>query len=136
MLERVVPLTLTVVAMQNGQGFAILRTAGYEPPEDGLATACGFGTTLGGRFGSVPICVTGPTTGILNTSGPEERRRIGGVVFGAVFALLRGVRPDRDRSGPGAPGEFHRRAGWAAPIPVLASALAGAFARGRHRSGP
>jgi benzoate membrane transport protein len=131
MLELVVPLTLTVVAMQNTQGFAILRTAGYEPPEDGLTTACGIGTTVGGLFGSVPICVTGPTTGILNASGPVERRWIGGVVFGALFALFGVFAPTATALALALPASFIVVLGGLALIPVLAGSLAGAFRTGQ-----
>lgn len=127
MLELVVPLTLTVVAMQNTQGFAILRAHGFEPPEDRLTIACGGGTILSGLFGAVPICVTGPTTGILNTSGPHGRRWIGGVVFGVLFALFGVFSPTATALALALPATFIVVLGGLALVPVLADALAGAF---------
>jgi benzoate membrane transport protein len=127
MLELVVPLTLTVVAMQNTQGFAILRANRFEPPEDRLTVACGGGTILSGVFGAVPICVTGPTTGILNTSGPRERRWVGGVVFGILFALFGVFSPTATALALALPATFIVVLGGLALVPVLADALAGAF---------
>ncbi|MDP6706018.1 MAG: benzoate/H(+) symporter BenE family transporter, partial [Alphaproteobacteria bacterium] len=44
MLELVIPLTVTVIGIQNAQGFFILRKAGYRPPENVLTVACGAGS--------------------------------------------------------------------------------------------
>ena len=130
MLELVVPLTLTVIAMQNTQGFAILRAAGYDPPEDQLNTACGVGTLFGAALGSVPICVTGPSTGILNASGPPERRWIGGVVFGVLFAVFGIFAPTATTLALALPGSFIVVLGGLALLPVLGDALTGAFRAG------
>src|SRR6185295_10686339 len=43
MVELVVPLAITVLVVQNGQGFAVLRAAGHEPPVNAVAMACGAG---------------------------------------------------------------------------------------------
>ena len=62
MLELVIPLTITVVVIQNAQGLAILKEAGFEPPVNTLTVACGVGSILFGIFGAVPTCVTGRST--------------------------------------------------------------------------
>ena len=49
MVELVVPLAITVLIVQNGQGFAVLKSAGHTPPVDAVTVACGierFGFTL------------------------------------------------------------------------------------------
>ena len=37
----VVPLAITVLVVQNGQGAAVLTAAGHKPPVDAAAIACG-----------------------------------------------------------------------------------------------
>jgi benzoate membrane transport protein len=135
LLELVVPLALTVVAIQNAQGFAILRSAGYNPPEDRLTTACGIGSLVGAPFGAVPTCVTGPVNGILNTSGPLERRWVGGVVFGALFVLFGLLAPTATALALALPGEFIALLGGLALLPVLGASFVAAFGTPRWRLG-
>src|SRR6202163_647461 len=52
MIELVVPLAITVLVVQNGQGFAVVRAAGYTPPIDAVTVACGVGSILGALVGS------------------------------------------------------------------------------------
>jgi benzoate membrane transport protein len=51
LLELVVPLAITVLAVQNGQGTAILRARGHEPPVNSIAAACGAGALVIGCVG-------------------------------------------------------------------------------------
>ena len=46
MLELVVPLAITVLVVQNGQGVAVLKNAGHEPPVNMIAVACGVGAAV------------------------------------------------------------------------------------------
>jgi benzoate membrane transport protein len=87
-LEQVLPLMLTVIGIQNAQGFFVLRQSGYRPPANSLTLVCGVGTGLMAPLGTVPLCVTGPANAILNTSGPRELRFMGGVVFGVLMLLF------------------------------------------------
>ena len=135
LLELVVPLALTVVAIQNAQGFAILRTAGYEPPEDRLTTACGVGSLVVAPLGAVSVCVTGPVNGILNSSGPEERRWVGGVVFGVLHVGFGVLAPTATALALALPGEFIVLLGGLALLPVLTASLVSAFGSGRFRLG-
>ena len=41
MIELVVPLAITVLVVQNGQGIALLRAAGHRPPINAITVACG-----------------------------------------------------------------------------------------------
>jgi benzoate membrane transport protein len=86
-LELVVPLALTVLFVQNGQGIAVLRAAGHHPPVNAFAIASGAFSVLNAGFGAVSACVTGPTNALLTSSGK----------LGAPIHGRRGVRP----AGPG-----------------------------------
>lgn len=91
MLELVVPLSITVLVVQNGQGFAVLKAARHDPPIDAITVACGLGTLASAAVGSVCTCLTGPTNAILTSSGERERQYTAGICFGllgVVFGLL------------------------------------------------
>lgn len=74
MVELVVPLAVTVLVVHNGQGVAVLRAAGHEPPVNVITTLCGLTTIATGLIGSVPTCLTGPTNAILAASGERGRQ--------------------------------------------------------------
>ncbi len=86
-IELVLPLTISVIAIHNYQGIAILKSQGYNPPVNIMTLSCGVGSIAMGFFGSVPTCITGPVTGILNTSGPKETRYISGILYGALLFM-------------------------------------------------
>ena len=91
MIELVVPLALTVLAVQNGQGIAVLRAAGHEPPINAIAVACGAGSMLTALVGSVPTCLTGPVNAIVSVSGERSRHYTAGMLVGILvlgFGLL------------------------------------------------
>ena len=91
MIELVVPLAITVLVVQNGQGIAVLKTAGHEPPVNAVAVACGIGSAISALVGSVSTCLTGPTNAILVSSGERKRQYVAGIVVGILaiaFGLL------------------------------------------------
>ena len=91
MIELVVPLAITVLVVQNGQGFAVLSAAGHKPPIDAIAVACGAGSIVTAFVGSVSTCLTGPVNAIISSSGEKHRHYTAGVVVGLlalVFGLL------------------------------------------------
>ncbi len=91
MVELVVPLAITVLVVQNGQGFAVLSAAGHKPPIDAIAVACGAGSIVTAFVGSVSTCLTGPVNAIISSSGEKHRHYTAGVVVGLlalVFGLL------------------------------------------------
>lgn len=94
MVELVVPLAITVLVVQNGQGVAVLRQAGHEPPVNAIAAGCGAWSVLGAFVGSVSTCLTGPTNALLTASGERRRQYTAGVFCGVlaiVFGLLAGL---------------------------------------------
>jgi len=89
-IELVVPLAITVLMVQNAQGFAVLSNAGHQPPINAMTTACGIGSFLLGLVGSVSMCVTGPSNAILSSGGPRRQQYIGAVIYG-LLAILFGL---------------------------------------------
>jgi benzoate membrane transport protein len=90
MVELVVPLAITVLVVQNGQGIAVLKTAGHEPPINAIASACGLWSILVAFVGTVSTCLTGPVNAIISSSGDKRRHYAAGVMVG-VLALVFGA---------------------------------------------
>ena len=90
MLELVVPLTITVLVVQNGQGFAVLRNVGHVPPINMVTVACGVMSMLTALVGTVSTCLTGPTNAIVSSSGARHRHYTGALVVG-LLALAFGL---------------------------------------------
>ena len=91
MIELVVPLAITVLVVQNGQGFAVLSAAGHKPPIDAIAVACGAGSIVTAFVGSVSTCLTGPVNAIISSSGARQRHYTAGILVGLLalaFGLL------------------------------------------------
>jgi len=91
MLELVVPLAVTVLAVQNGQGIAVLRAAGHEPPVNAITVACGAGSMISALVGTVPTCLTGPVNAIVSSSGEKSRHYSAAILVGILvlaFGLL------------------------------------------------
>jgi benzoate membrane transport protein len=90
MVELVVPLAITVLVVQNGQGITVLRSAGHAPPVDAIAVACGAGALVTAFVGAVPTCLTGPVNAIISSSG-EKRRHYTAGIFVGLLALAFGL---------------------------------------------
>jgi benzoate membrane transport protein len=90
MVELVVPLAITVLVVQNGQGIAVLKAAGHEPPVNAIASACGLWSILVAFVGTVSTCLTGPVNAIISSSGEKRRHYAAGVMVG-VLALVFGA---------------------------------------------
>lgn len=86
MVELVVPLAITVLVVQNGQGVAVLAAAGHAAPVNAVTVACGAGSIVTAFVGTVSTCLTGPTNAILASSGDRRTHYTGGLVCG-VLAL-------------------------------------------------
>ncbi len=81
MIELVIPLAITVLVVQNGQGIAVLTANGHEPPTNAIAVGCGIGSVVTGLFGAVSTCLTGPVNAILSGSGEKDRQYTSAVFF-------------------------------------------------------
>jgi benzoate membrane transport protein len=91
MLELVVPIAITVLVVQNGQGVAVLRAAEHQPPINAITAACGAGAMVSGMVGAVSTCLTGPVNAILTASGEKRRQYTAGIMVGVLalgFGLL------------------------------------------------
>lgn len=126
--ELVLPLLISVIAIQNLQGFTVLSQAGHKPPVNALTVACGYGSLAMGAFGSVPTCVTGPVNGILVTAEPPENRWAGGIVFGVLIGMFGLFAPLTTGVASGLPPAFIAVLGGLAMLPVLNAAFRSAFA--------
>jgi len=88
MLELVIPLAITVLVVQNGQGIAVLRSAGHEPPINAITLGCGVWSLLTAAVGAVSTCLTGPTNALLSASGERSRHYTAGIVCGLLAVLF------------------------------------------------
>ncbi len=84
MVELVVPLAITVLVVQNGQGITVLRAAGHAPPVNAVAAACGAGAIVTAFVGAVPTCLTGPVNAIISSSGETHRHYTAGIFVGLL----------------------------------------------------
>jgi len=90
MVELVVPLAITVLVVQNGQGITVLRSAGHMPPVNAVTIACGAGAIVTAFVGAVSTCLTGPVNAIISSSG-ERRRHYTAGIFVGLLALAFGL---------------------------------------------
>ncbi|WP_100499313.1 benzoate/H(+) symporter BenE family transporter [Geodermatophilus chilensis] len=90
MVELVVPLAITVLVVQNGQGIAVLRAVGHAPPINATTVACGAWSLLTAAVGTVSTCLTGPTNALLSASGERSRQYTAGIACG-LLAMLFGL---------------------------------------------
>ena len=127
MIELVIPLVISVIAVQNMQGVSVLKTVGYEAPINILTIVCGYGSLLMGMLGCVPTCVTGPANAILVSSGGKGTHYLGAMLFGLLFALVGLFAPLLIETATSMPRDFILVLGGLAMLPVLTSALCQAF---------
>ena len=90
MVELVIPLAITVLVVQNGQGIAVLAASGHAAPINAITAACGAASIVTGLFGAVSTCLTGPVNAILSSSGEKERHYTAALLF-CVFAMIFGL---------------------------------------------
>lgn len=134
MVELVIPLAITVLVVQNGQGVAVLTAAGHKPPVNAIAVACGAGSIAAAFVGAVSTCLTGPVNAILAAGGEKNTQYTAGVVVG-VLALAFGIfSPLFTRLLLTTPSAFIATLAGLAMLRVLQSAFAVAF-QGRFTLG-
>jgi benzoate membrane transport protein len=127
MIELVVPLAITVLVVQNGQGFAVLQAAGHRPPINLSTIMCGVGSVLAATVGAVSTCLTGPTSALI-TSGGERRRHYTAAIFTGLLAAGFGLMaPTFTGLMLAAPKEFIMTLGGLAMLRVLQAAFLASF---------
>jgi benzoate membrane transport protein len=90
LLDLVLPLLISVLALQNAQGIVILRQGGHNPPPNTITFACGAGSIAYGLFGCVNACLTAPASALVMSSGNPRHQWIG-ACWWAVLAMTYGV---------------------------------------------
>jgi benzoate membrane transport protein len=127
MVELVVPLAITVLVVQNGQGFAVLHAAGHNPPINAATVVCGIGSLFSAMVGAVSSCLTGPTNALLTHSG-ERGRHYTAAIFTGLLAVAFGlVSPAITGLMLAAPKEYIMALGGLAMLRVLQAAFIAAF---------
>jgi benzoate membrane transport protein len=127
MVELVVPLAITVLAVQNAQGIAILAANGHAAPVNAITTACGVGSIVTGLFGAVSTCLTGPVNAVLSSTG-EKPRHYTAALFFCVLAIAFGVlAPFFTRVLLGTPPAFIATLAGLAMLKVLQTAFTASF---------
>ena len=134
MVELVVPLAVTVLVVQNGQGIAVLRAAGHQPPIDAITVACGAGSMVTACLGGVSTCLTGPVNAIISATEDKRRQYTAGMAVGVLACVFGLLSPAVARVMLGTPRAFIATLAGLAMLRVLQSAFAIAF-RGAPRAG-
>jgi benzoate membrane transport protein len=127
LIELVVPLAITVLVVQNGQGFAVLTAAKHNPPIDSITVACGVASMAAAAVGSVSTCLTGPTNAILVSSGDRARQYTAGIFFGVLAVIFGLLSPAFTRLMLHAPKAFIMTLAGLAMLRVLQAAFVTAF---------
>jgi benzoate membrane transport protein len=127
MIELVLPLAITVLVVQNGQGFAVLKAAHHHPPIDAITVACGVGALASAVVGSVSTCLTGPTNAILTSSGDRSRQYTAGIFFGLLGVVFGLLSPAFTRLMLAAPKAFIMALAGLAMLRVLQAAFVASF---------
>ena len=135
MIELVVPLAITVLVVQNGQGFAVLSAAGHKPPIGAIAVACGAGSIVTAFVGSVSTCLTGPVNAIISSAGVKQRHYTAGVLVGLLALGFGMLAPLFVRLLLSTPPAFIAALGGLAMLRVLQTAFATAFGGGKFKLG-
>ncbi len=127
MLELVVPLVVTALAVQNAQGVAVLRASGHDAPVDAVTVACGVGTILNAAVGGVCTTLAGPTNAILSSSGAKARQYTGAITTGLLSLAFGVTAPAFTRFLLHAPRAFIMALAGLAMLRVLQSAFVASF---------
>lgn len=90
MVELVIPLTITVVIVQNGQGIAVLQAAGHKPGVNLAAAVSGLVSLPMALIGNISSCLTGPTNALI-VAGPNKDRHYVAAMVTAIGAICVGL---------------------------------------------
>ena len=94
-IELTPPLLVSVIAIQNGQGIAVLLSQGYQPPINTATAACGVISLLNMVFGGHSACIAGPTIAIAGgpAAGPVGGRFAATTTKGVLWMLYGAFAP-------------------------------------------
>ena len=127
MIELVVPLAITVLVVQNGQGFAVLQAAGHHPPVNTTTVMCGIGAFFSAMVGAVSSCLTGPTNALLTSSGERERHYTAAMFTGLLAITFGLMAPAFTGLMLAAPKEYIMMLGGLAMLRVLQASFIASF---------
>jgi benzoate membrane transport protein len=130
LVELVVPLAISVLVVQNGQGIAVLTEAGHEPPVDSIALGCGAASIVSAFIGAVSTCLTGPVNAIISAAGERRTQYTAGVVVGVLAIVFGLLAPTVTRLMLSTPPAFIATLAGLAMLRVLQSAFTVAFKGG------
>jgi len=127
--ELVIPLTVTVIAIQNAQGIAIMKDSGYRPPINAMTNWSGIGSLVNGFFGAHSACIAGPMTAILTSDGKEGKGKhyTASIVMGAMWIVFGLLAPVMIGLVQGIPSSVIYLLGGLAMLGVLNSSLKATF---------
>lgn len=134
LIELVVPFTVAVLVVQNGQGMAVLQSAGHAAPLSAIAVACGAASLVTGPTGAVNTCLTGPVSAILTDSPDRKGHYCAAVVASILLTLFGLLAPLFTRLLVACPTAVIATLGGLAMLKVLESSFVAAF-RGKHTLG-
>jgi len=127
MIELVVPLAITVLVVQNGQGFAVLQAGGHHPPINTSTVMCGIGSLFGAMVGAVSSCLTGPTNALIIATGERERHYTAAMFTGLLAIAFGMMAPAFTGLMLAAPKEYIMMLGGLAMLRVLQASFIASF---------
>lgn len=127
-VELVVPLVITVLVVQNGQGMAVLQGAGHRPPMNAATLLCGLWSLPAAFLGGVSTCLTGPTNALLTASGERSRHYAAAMWCGLLAVGFGLLAPGMVGLMTGMPPSFVAALGGLAMLRALQGAFLTAFA--------
>ncbi len=133
-IELTIPLIITVIFIQNGQGLALLESRGYQPPINQITYSCGFGSFVNAFFGSVSTCLTGPVTGIIINDQNVKNHFVSAIIFSLLCVLFGLYSPFVLDLMKNLPKEFIATLGGLALLTVLQQSFVDAFKKERAMS--
>ncbi|MBN3763458.1 benzoate/H(+) symporter BenE family transporter [Burkholderia sp. Ac-20365] len=86
--QLLIPLLVTVLFVQNAQGIAVIRNAGYATSSKLVTLCSGVLTALTGVFGGCPSVLAGPSNAILVSGGRYGRHYIAALIAAAMFIVI------------------------------------------------
>lgn len=83
--QLVLPLLVTVLFVQNAQGIAVIRQAGYPVSSRVVTLSSGVLTAVTSVFGGCPSVLAGPSNAILVSGGAPKRHYVAAIIASLMF---------------------------------------------------